>query len=111
MDGIVVHPAARGQGVGTLLLHALFDIAQQQQMRTVRLDVVDTNPAARRLYERLGFVAVKSRRYPLLRTIFGFSASTTMIAQVNRLSAYRQPVYSPQPKQLLVTRQFEGIGQ
>ena len=95
MDGIVVHPAARGQGVGTLLLHALFDIAQQQQMRTIRLDVVDTNPAARRLYERLGFVAVKTHRYPLLRTIFGFSASTTMIAQVNHLEPYRQPIHSP----------------
>lgn len=84
MDGIVVSPAMRGQGVGSRLLDAMVDYAREEGYDHVRLDVVDTNPRARQLYERQGFIAQSSEHYPLLRRIFGFSGSTTMLKAVER---------------------------
>jgi ribosomal protein S18 acetylase RimI-like enzyme len=76
---IAVHAARRGQGIGTRLFEAVFDYAREKEFRSVSLEVVDTNPKARRLYERLGFAATKTRRYPYLRRIMGFSAATGMV--------------------------------
>lgn len=84
MDGIVVAPEMRGRGVGTALLQAVMDFARERGFRDVRLDVVDTNPRARQLYERRGFVATETHRYPYLRKIMGFGAVTTMIKAVAR---------------------------
>ena len=78
MDGIVVRADRRGHGVGTKLMFRMFDLALEHQKRAVRLDVVDTNPAARRLYQGLGFVEVRTERVPFLRRVMGFSAATTM---------------------------------
>ena len=78
MDGICVAAEARGQGLGTRLLRALCDHGRELGLARVRLDVIDTNPGARRLYEREGFVAGETVRVGWMRDIFGFSASTTM---------------------------------
>ena len=78
MDGIVVRADRRGHGTGTHLLSRLFSLALEHGKRVVRLDVVDTNPAARRLYERMGFVQIKTGRVPVLRRVMGFPAATTM---------------------------------
>lgn len=79
MDGIVVDEKYRGQGIGSLLFDALFQFAQDQNYRTIRLDVIDTNPDAKRLYQKLGFVEEKAERFEFLRSTLGFGASTTMI--------------------------------
>jgi ribosomal protein S18 acetylase RimI-like enzyme len=50
--GMWVAPEARGKGVGETLIRALLDRAGDC---AVKLCVADTAPAARRLYERLGF--------------------------------------------------------
>ena len=83
MDGIVVRADRRGRGIGTKLLFRLFDVALAHGKRVVRLDVVDTNPAARRLYEGLGFIEIKTEKVPFLRRVMGFSAATTMERPVN----------------------------
>ena len=75
---IVVDASMRGKGVGTLLMQAAFEVAQQNQCRAVVLDVIDTNPDARRLYERLGFKPVRTIKYGYLRSLIGSSANTTM---------------------------------
>jgi ribosomal protein S18 acetylase RimI-like enzyme len=75
---IVVDASMRGQGIGTSLIEATFEIAQQNQFQAVVLDVVDTNPNAQRLYERMGFVPTKIRKYAYLRHLIGSSAVTTM---------------------------------
>jgi ribosomal protein S18 acetylase RimI-like enzyme len=77
LDGIAVAPDARGQGVGRQLLGAVAEFGRAYGYRTIALDVVDTNPGARRLYERLGFAAVTTHRYPFMRP-FGFTAVTHM---------------------------------
>lgn len=82
MDGIFVHPDARGQGVGTLLLEEIFDEARRRGDNSVRLDVIDTNPRARSLYERVGFEAVSTEETGFLAGLFGFKSATRMVKQV-----------------------------
>jgi ribosomal protein S18 acetylase RimI-like enzyme len=83
MDGIAVHATARGQGVGSLLFEALFAFAEEEKYERILLDVIDSNPRAKALYERLGFVAIKEERLPsFLAKRFGFSSATGMAREV-----------------------------
>lgn len=82
MDGIAVRHDMRGRGIGTGLLDKLMTYAAQQDYQTVRLDVIDINPGARRLYDRYGFQAVKTERFEYLRWLVGFGAATTMELKV-----------------------------
>lgn len=79
MDGICVDKDMRGQGIGSLLLEAVIEFARQKNYRTIRLDVADTNPRARKLYERMGFSPTVTHRYPFTKKYMGFSTSTSMI--------------------------------
>ncbi|MFF8652808.1 GNAT family N-acetyltransferase [Streptomyces huasconensis] len=78
MDGIAVDARMRGRGVGSLLLQEVAALATEAGCREIRLDVIDTNPRARALYERRGFTAVRTERTPYLRRLLGFGAVTTM---------------------------------
>ena len=78
MDGIMVAPAARGQGVGTALLCAIKAKAAASGCARVKLDVIDSNPRARALYEREGFIAQRTTGTGPLRFLFGFRKSTEM---------------------------------
>lgn len=51
----VLDQAMRGQGIGTLLIGAVLDLARSRGDSAVSLSVEEANSAAR-LYERLGFV-------------------------------------------------------
>ncbi len=79
VDFLAVAEGWRGRGIGTRLLHEVSALARAEGMHAVRLDVVDTNSAARRLYERLGFSPTSTLRLPLLFRPAGFSALTTMV--------------------------------
>jgi len=83
MDGIAVDPSVRGQGIGTRLLEAIEAHAREQHLSRIRLDVIDTNPGARRLYERFGFEAIKTSGIGPFRLIFPFRASTQMHKQLS----------------------------
>jgi ribosomal protein S18 acetylase RimI-like enzyme len=78
MDGIFVSAEARGLGIGTVLLNAICETAATRGYTKVRLDVIDTNPRARALYERFGFMATKTEGTGPLKYMFGFSAATRM---------------------------------
>lgn len=78
MDGIFVAPAARGRGVGTALLDAVKTRARTLGLASVRLDVIDTNPRARALYEREGFSPGPVMTTGPLRPLFGFKSATEM---------------------------------
>lgn len=82
MDGIAVSSAVRGKGIGTRLLRAIEAHARALNKQAIRLDVIDTNPGARRLYERFGFEAIKTRGIGPLKHLFSFQASTEMHKQV-----------------------------
>jgi ribosomal protein S18 acetylase RimI-like enzyme len=78
MDGIAVSPAARGRGIGSRLLEQLKQFAAQEGYRSIRLDVIDTNPRARQLYERQGFVPTRTASVRHLRWLLAFSSATTL---------------------------------
>ena len=82
MDGIFVATEARGQGVGTALLEAICIEAGRRECTTVRLDVIDTNPRARALYERRGFKAQAVEKTGPFRVVFGFSSATRMVKSI-----------------------------
>lgn len=72
---LVVDDSMRGKGIGTLLMQAAFEVAQQDKIHVVVLDVTDSNTSALRLYERLGF---KSVRNGFLRRLISTSPNRTM---------------------------------
>jgi len=82
MDGIAVSETVRGKGIGTRLLKAIEGQAKKLNKRSIRLDVIDTNPGARRLYERFGFEACKTSALGPLKHLFSFGSSTEMQKQV-----------------------------
>ncbi len=82
MDGIVVDASMRGRGIGTRLLNEISTFAKSNDCASVRLDVIDTNPNARRMYERNGFTAIRTERFEYLRWLLGFGASTTLVRDV-----------------------------
>lgn len=78
MDGIAVQADDRGKGVGSRLLEEIAKYAKKHKFNRVRLDVIDINEKAKKLYERKGFEVVKTEYFPYLRWLLGFSGSTTM---------------------------------
>ena len=79
MDGIAVDASMRGRGIGTGLLNKLSEYALAEGYSKIKLDVIDINDRARRLYESEGFKAVGTDNHPFLKRYIGFSSSTTMV--------------------------------
>lgn len=78
MDGICVSAQARGRGVGTALLAAIIEYAAQRGDREVQLSVIDANPRAAALYERVGFRATERKTLGFLSSIYGFDGYRVM---------------------------------
>jgi ribosomal protein S18 acetylase RimI-like enzyme len=78
VDGVAVAAAARGQGIGSMLLAEAMSIAREGGWRWLRLDVIDTNPRAQALYERLGYRITKVEGMGPLRRWTGFGAIISM---------------------------------
>ncbi len=53
--GIEIHRAFRGSGLGSALIRRAVEWGQHNGLEMIRLGVLDTNPRAKALYERLGF--------------------------------------------------------
>lgn len=82
MDGIFVAPEARGTGTGTALLRALSEKAKSEDYARMRLDVIDSNPRAKELYTREGFVPSDTISTGPLAFVFGFKRATTMVKEL-----------------------------
>ena len=79
LDGIAVRPrAARRRGSARSSCSEAARRAALLGIDVIRLEVVDTNPRARALYEREGYVAVRTESTPYLRRVMGFGSVTTM---------------------------------
>jgi ribosomal protein S18 acetylase RimI-like enzyme len=59
---VVVTAAWRGKGISDHLLGFLHHEAERRGKRRILLEVVATNTPARRLYERLGYRVIRTRR-------------------------------------------------
>lgn len=79
MDGIFVTARARSKGVGSALLDAIANEAKTRGYHSLRLDVINTNPRARALYERHDFTALRTKTMGPLKHIFKFDSATTMV--------------------------------
>ncbi len=78
LDGICVAANMRGQGVGSQLLQQLIQYAEREGYQRLRLDVINTNPDAKRLYQRMGFNVTATESFAYLRWLLDFSSSTQM---------------------------------
>jgi len=78
LDGIAVSPNKRGQGIGSRLISEFENYAGQRNIQLISLEVINTNPDAKKLYNRLGFKEIKSSSVWPFTKIFGFSSSTLM---------------------------------
>jgi ribosomal protein S18 acetylase RimI-like enzyme len=76
---LAVDDGSRSQGIGTQIIQRVFEYASSEGFQAVRLEVVDTNQDALRLYKRLGFETVRTIRFGILRDWLGFSAEIEMI--------------------------------
>ena len=83
MDGISVAPEMRGRGVGTQMFAHLETLALKLGATEIKLDVIDSNFGARKLYLRLGFDEKGHTRVPaFLQKWLPVNGSTTMIKKL-----------------------------
>lgn len=59
LDILYVRPAARGKGLGVELIRAAAEYVQSQGAEMLALEVLESNAAAKRFYDRLGFTTVE----------------------------------------------------
>ncbi|MGA0209514.1 MAG: ribosomal protein S18-alanine N-acetyltransferase [Candidatus Nanopelagicales bacterium] len=62
LQTLAVDPANRGSGAGGLLLQAVLECANARHASSMLLEVRSDNDDARRLYERMGFQTIATRR-------------------------------------------------
>lgn len=63
LDSIAVAPGSQGRGIGRQLIYAAEDKAREEGHARAGLLVSTGNPAAQRLYERLGYVVEEVREF------------------------------------------------
>lgn len=84
VDLIAVGATQRGKGIGTRLLGAAEQYARDNGFTELRLSVIDENPRAQALYERMGYVVIRHTAMPFfLRPLFGFSGAADMCKPLN----------------------------
>lgn len=71
IDGIVTDSEYRGKNIGTTMLNNTFQIAKELRFGSIFLEVIDRNPEAKKLYERLGFVSEKKKNVPFPKIFMG----------------------------------------
>ena len=81
IEGIAVADFARGKGIGTKLLDELMILAGSEGFEKVTLQVIDTNPRALQLYERLGFTIEKRSKVWPVNRIIGWNFKESIFMQ------------------------------
>lgn len=83
MDGIVVKEGNRGKGIGKELFKKLEAFSIENNLTSLKLDVIDENPKAKKLYERIGFEPKKYQKVPkMIQVWIGVSGVTTMVKKI-----------------------------
>lgn len=82
IHSLAVRAGDRSQGIGSALLQAAESYAELHGYALLSLEVVDTNPRARKLYEQKGFIADrKTSTWPYTRRA-GFNGYSHMIKRL-----------------------------
>lgn len=71
---VAVAASARGKGIGTSLIHYVFNLAKKNNYKAILLDVNNSNERAHKLYKKMGFIDVKKSNFGFLTKKAGFSA-------------------------------------
>ncbi|MEO0759840.1 MAG: GNAT family N-acetyltransferase [Cyanobacteria bacterium J06648_16] len=81
---VAVSEEARGQGIGSHLFARLEERAIQNGATKISLQVINTNPRAKVLYERLGFVSRKQTPiWPFNRLVgWPFESAVLMVKEI-----------------------------
>jgi ribosomal protein S18 acetylase RimI-like enzyme len=82
IDSIAVDGGMRGKGVGSSLIEHFFNYAKSNNYKKIYLEVVDTNPEAKKLYCRLGFNTEKRVNFYFFARRAGFSAEDIMFKEI-----------------------------
>ncbi|MHA1673650.1 MAG: GNAT family N-acetyltransferase [Promethearchaeota archaeon] len=78
IGAIAVSDAYRSKGIGTQLLSAVEKYAMENGFNFITLEVINTNPRAHALYESMGYVDVKERKFGLITKRAGFTSAFKM---------------------------------
>ncbi len=82
VDSIAVADQYRGEGIGTMLINKAIKIAKDRGYKEMILEVVNTNPRAKKLYESMGFRQKKHMKFYFLTRSFGFSSAYVMLMKL-----------------------------
>ncbi len=82
VEMIAVNKSVRGQGIGEQLLLTAFEQVKKENISKIFLEVVDTNPKAKKLYERLGFSTLKVDTLGKITQKAGFSKVYLMCKEI-----------------------------
>jgi ribosomal protein S18 acetylase RimI-like enzyme len=82
IDSVAVDDQYRGQGIGKILINKVVEIAKNRGFKEIILEVVNTNPRAKKLYEKMGFKEKKHIKFYFLTRAFGFSSAYVMSMKV-----------------------------
>ena len=79
LEMLAVSEDQRNKGIGTKLIQSTINHARSKKIPQIKLEVVDTNPKAKKLYERIGFEKAKDHKIPYpFNTLIGFRIITEM---------------------------------
>ncbi|WP_077703007.1 GNAT family N-acetyltransferase [Virgibacillus dokdonensis] len=83
MNGVAIESTYRGRGIGSQLFEALFTFVKSEGYESIKLHVIDENPRAKALYERLGLVQKKHEKMPRWAAdLFGVSGFSAMVLPI-----------------------------
>ena len=79
LEVLAVAEEQRSKGIGTKLLKSTIDFAKLKKIPQIKLEVINTNPKAKKLYKKIGFKKTKDRKIPYpFHILTGFSTITEM---------------------------------
>jgi ribosomal protein S18 acetylase RimI-like enzyme len=80
---IAVSPSARGKGIGRNMMTHLYQVAKNENAKEIALDVIDSNPKAKKLYEKEGFCVTKYIKTKFFTRGMGFDGIFVMRKKCN----------------------------
>ena len=83
LTALSVQKEMRSRKIGTKLINSIILYAKNNGYKKVILTVVDTNPLAKKLYEKIGFNKHKTKKYGFLTRSAGFKEVTHMVINLN----------------------------
>ncbi len=70
------------QGIGSKLIEALLEYSKSNEYKQVKLDVINENPRAKALYERVGFKSIQYEKVPkFIAKLIGVTGVTSMVKE------------------------------